>query len=55
MNIEDKSVLEMLNELIVINRLNKSQILNMVDLVSISKNLNDLKDNIKWENSRFYN
>ena len=55
MNIEDKSVLEMLNELIVINRLNKSQILNMVDLVSISKNINDLKDNIEWENSCFYN
>ena len=37
MNINDKSVLEMLNKLIVINRLNKSQILQMVNLVSISK------------------
>ena len=55
MNINDKSVLEMLNELIVIDRLNKRQILNMVDLVSISKNIQDLKDNIKWENFNSYN
>ena len=44
MNIKDKSVLEMLNKLIVINRLNKSQILQMVNLVSISNNIKDLKD-----------
>ena len=49
MNINDKSVLEMLNKLIVINRLNKSQILQMVNLVSISNDMNDLKDNLKWE------
>ena len=52
MNINDKSVLEMLNKLIVINRLNKSQILQMVNLVSISNDINDLKDNLKWENSK---
>ena len=46
MNINDKSVLEMLNKLIVINRLNKSQILQMVNLVSISNDINDLKDNL---------
>ena len=51
MNINDKSVLEMLNKLIVINRLNKSQILQMVNLVSISNDINDLKDNLKWESS----
>jgi len=34
MNINDKSVLEMLNKLIAINRLNKTQILQMVNLVS---------------------
>ena len=49
MNINDKSVLEMLNKLIVINRLNKSQMLQMVNLVSISNDINDLKDNLKWE------
>ena len=52
MNINDKSVLEMLNKLIVINRLNKGQILQMVNLVSISNDINDLKDNLKWESSK---
>ena len=54
MNINDKSVLEMLNKLIVINRLNKSQILQMVNLVSISNDINDLKDNLKWEISKSF-
>jgi len=49
MNINDKSVLEMLNKLIAIDRLNKTQILQMVNLVSISNDLNDLKDNLNWE------
>ena len=51
MNINDKSVLEMLNKLIVIDRLNNSQILQMVNLVSISNDITDLKDNLKWESS----
>ncbi len=54
MNINDKSVLEMLNEFIAINRLNKTQILHMVNLVSISNDINDLKDNLKWESSKSY-
>ena len=54
MNINDKSVLEMLNKLIVINRLNKSQILQMVNLVSISNDFKDLKDNLKWESSKSF-
>ncbi len=54
MNINDKSVLEMLNKLIVINRLNKSQILQMVNLVSISNDIDDLRDNLKWENSKSF-
>ena len=49
MNISDKSVLEMLNRLIAIDRLNKTQILQMVNLVSLSNDINDLKDNLKWE------
>ena len=49
MNISDKSVLEMLNKLIAIDRLNKNQILQMVNLVSLSKDINDLKDNLTWE------
>ena len=52
MNINDKSVLEMLNKLIAIDRLNKNQILQMVNLVSISNNINDLKDNLKWESPK---
>ena len=51
MNINDKSVLEMLNKLIAIDRLNKTQILQMVNLVSLSNDINDLKDNLKWERS----
>ena len=54
MDINDKSVLEMLNKLIVINRLNKSQILQMVNLVSISNDVNDLKDKLKWESSKSF-
>ena len=52
MNINDKSVLEMLNKLIAINRLNKTQILQMVNLVSISNDFNDLNDNLNWESSK---
>ena len=52
MNINDKSVLEMLNKLIAINRLNKTQILQMVNLVSISNDSDDLRDNLKWESSK---
>ena len=54
MNINDKSVLEMLNKLIAINRLNKTQILQMVNLVSVSKDFNDLKENLKWERSKSF-
>ena len=52
MNINDKSVLEMLNKLIAIDRLTKTQILQMVNLVYLSNDINDLKDNLKWENSK---
>ena len=52
MNINDKSVLEMLNKLIIINRLNKTHILQMVNLVSISNDINELKDNLKWESAK---
>ena len=54
MDIKDKSVLEMLNKLIISDRLNKNQILQMVNLVSLSNDISDLKDNITWENSNFY-
>ena len=51
MNINDKSVLEMLNKLIAIDRMNNAQILQMVNLVSVSNDINDLKENLKWESS----
>ena len=55
MNIHDKYVLEMLNKLIAIDRLNKNQVLQMVNLVSLSNDINDLKENLKWESSKdFY-
>ena len=52
MNINDKYVLEMLNKLIATDRLNKIQILQMVNLVSLSKDIHDLKENLKWENPK---
>ncbi|ABS83147.1 Conserved hypothetical protein [Prochlorococcus marinus str. MIT 9312] len=54
MNINDKSVLEMLNKLIAIDRLNKIQTLQMVNLVSLSNDINDLKDNLEWESSKSF-
>ena len=44
----------MLNKLIAINRLNKTQILQMVNLVSISNDFNDLKEYLKWEGSKSF-
>ena len=54
MNINDKSVLEMINNLIAIDRLNKNQILQMVNLVSLSNDINDLRDNLKWESAKSF-
>ena len=52
MDINDKSVLEILNKLIAIDRLNKAQILQMVNLVTLSNDINDLRDNLRWESSK---
>ena len=49
MNINDASVLEIINRLIVTDRLNKNQILQLVNLASISNTINELEDNMKWE------
>ena len=54
MNINDEYVLEMLNNLIAIDRLDKNQVLQMVNLVYLSNDINDLKDNLKWESSNKY-
>ena len=52
MDIKDNSVLEMLNKVIVTDRLNKLQILQMVKLVNISNDIEDLKENLIWESSK---
>ena len=52
MNVNDDFVLEKLNNLIASDRLNKRQILQIVNLASISNNINELKDNLKWETFR---
>ena len=49
MNVNDDSVLEMINNLIASDRLNKNQILQIVKLASISNSINELKENMKWE------
>ena len=49
MNINDEFTIDMLNKLIVKDRLNKSQILKIINLVSISSDLNDLRENLNWE------
>ncbi len=49
MNINDASVLEIINSLIASDRLSKNQILQIVNLASISSSINELKDNMKWE------
>ncbi len=51
MNINDKSVIDLLNRLIVAERLNKSQVLQMIELVSISDDIGDLKENLRWEST----
>ena len=48
MNIKDECVLEMLNKLIASNRFNKIQILHIVKLATVSKDYDELKENIKW-------
>ena len=49
MNINDASVLDKINSIIASDRLNKYQILHIVNLASISCDIKELKDNMKWE------
>ena len=49
MNVNDESVLEMINRFIAVHRLDKNQVLHLVNLASISKSINELKENMKWE------
>ena len=52
MNINDSSVIYILNNFIVVRRLTKIEILKMVQLASVSKDINDLKENLMWESSK---
>ena len=54
MNINDESILEIINRHIAIDRLNKNQILQMINLVSLSDDINDLKDNLRWESTNSF-
>ena len=49
MNVNDASVLEMINSLIISDRLNKNEILQIVNLASVSENIKELRDNMNWE------
>ena len=49
MELNDPTVLKMINNLIVSDRLNKRQILQIVNLASISSSIKELKENLKWE------
>ena len=49
MNVNDTSVLEIINNMIASDRLNKNQILQLVNLASISNSINELEENMKWE------
>ena len=49
MNVNDASVLEMINRLIATDRLTKNQILQLVNLAAISNSINELEENMKWE------
>ena len=49
MDVNDASVLEMINSLIISDRLNKNEILQIVNLASVSDNINELRDNMNWE------
>tara|TARA_A100001388_G_C28701029_1_gene466190 strand:- start:737 stop:904 length:168 start_codon:yes stop_codon:yes gene_type:complete len=55
MNINDDSVLVLINNLIASERLNKKQILQLVNLAPISNSIKELKDNIKWESVKSKN
>ena len=49
MDVNEESVLEMINRLIATDRLDKHQILQLVNLASISNSINELEENMKWE------
>jgi len=51
MNVNDKLILDKLNNLIARERFSSEKILLIVGLAAISKNFSDLKENLDWETS----
>ena len=49
MDVNDASILEIINSIIASDRLDKKQILHIVNLASISDSIKELKDNMNWE------
>ena len=49
MNVNEDSVLEDINNLIASERLNKNQILQIVNLAVVSNSFKELRENMKWE------
>ena len=49
MNINNSSVLDMVNIIIAKQRLNKNEILHVVKLARLSNDIKELEDNLKWE------
>ena len=52
MNVNEPFILEIINRVIASERLNKNQILQLVNLASISKSIKELKENMKWETAK---
>ena len=55
MDVNDVSVLNLINRHIATNRLNKNQILHLVNLASISYDITELEENMNWETFKYKN
>ena len=49
MDVNDASVLDMINKYIVLKRLRDSEVLKLIELISISKNFKEFVDYVEWE------
>ena len=53
MDVNEVSVLNLINRHIATNRLNKNQILHLVNLASISYDITELEENMNWETFKY--
>ena len=49
MNVNEPFILEIINRVIASERLNKNQILQIVNLAVVSDSFKELRENMKWE------